>query len=141
MKYLYCAVLLLACLMLVNAYAGDSSPTEKSLPDEIIKLLKQCNLEARNSLVHGDVKLVEKVCMPLINQLQTSEENNKYLIDPIMNLAFSYTLAGQFEKAAPLYEKAKIIGTQLYEPDSRILKNINEVIRVQEDMQKQRPIQ
>ncbi len=140
MKYLYGFVLFVACLIHITVYAVDSSPTEKSLPDAIIMLLKQCNLEARNALVHGDVEPVEKACMPLINQLYSVEENKKYVIDPIMNLAFSYTLAGQFEKAAPLYEKAKLIGAQLYEPDSRILRNINEVIRVQENMQKQRPV-
>ncbi len=136
MKYLYVIMLLLISLNCTNTFAVDSaSGTSLSQGEE--ELSKKCSLEARNALVNGDMALVEKVCMQAINEIEKSHADKEYLINPIMNLALSYTLAGQFDKATPLYYSARHIREKLYGPDSKKLKEIDDMIERQEEMKRQ----
>lgn len=136
MKYLYVIVFLSACLICQHASAADSASGQPLSP-QAQKLEKQCNLEARNSLIHGDTALVEEACMQAVKEIEKSRSDKKYLINPILNLAYSYTLAGQFDKAEPLYSRARHIGEQVYEADSKHLKEIDRLIGVKEEMKRQ----
>lgn len=135
MKFLYIIIILFISITCATASAADA--TSSDLPShEAEELAKQCNLEARNALIHENLKLVEDICMKAVKEIEKSSTNKKYLINPILNLAFSFTLASQFDKADPLYKKALGIGEKIYEPGSREIKKINDVIRQHEEMKR-----
>ena len=137
MKYVYVFMCVLVSLCCAHTFAADSASGE-SLSQEEMEFSATCNLEARNALVNGDMALVEKVCMQAIKEIEKSHADKEVLINPIMNLAFSYTLAGQFDKATPLYHRARHIREKLYGADSRELKEIEDMITQQEEMKRQR---
>jgi len=136
MKYMYVFIFVLVSLHSANTFAADTASGE-SLSQQEKEFSTKCNLEARNALVHGDMALVEKVCTQAINEIEKSHAGREVLVDPIMNLAFSYTLTGQFEKATPLYNRARDIREKLYGADSRQLKEIDDMIKKQEEMKQQ----
>lgn len=136
MKYLYVVMFLLLPLHFTNALAADPAAGE-TLSQQEKEFSTICNLEARNSLVNGDLALVEKVCSQAIEEIDKNHTDKEHLINPIMNLAFSYTLAGRFDKATPLYNRARDIREKLYGADSREFKEIDDMIRQQEEMKKQ----
>lgn len=136
MKYLY-----LIIVFVVSLYSADSlaaGTPSRTLSPEMEKLSKQCNIEARNSLISEDLKLVEDICMQTVTEIEKSDKDREFLINPIMNLAFAYTMAGQFDKATPLYKKARDIRIQLYGADSKKIKEIDKMIENQKTMQKQK---
>ena len=130
MIILYVLILLFICPGYGSASSLDAASDNLSPRAE--ELSNKCNLEARNALVNGDLELVEKLCTQAINELDKLNANKEYLINPMLNLAFSYTLAGHFDKAEPLYARARSINKQLYRPDSRKYKEIDEFITLQE---------
>ncbi|MBI5665484.1 MAG: tetratricopeptide repeat protein [Nitrospirae bacterium] len=136
MKYIYVLLFVLVGLHCSNTFAADPASGE-SLSQQEKEYSNNCNLEARNALVHGDMALVEKVCTQAINELEKSHAGKEVLVNPIMNLAFSYTLTGRFEKASPLYNRARDIREKLYGADSRQLKEIDDMIKKQEEMKRQ----
>lgn len=136
MKYLY-----LIIVFVVSLYSADSlaaGTPSRTLSPEMEKLSKQCNIEARNSLISEDLKLVEDICMQTVTEIEKSDKDREFLINPIMNLAFAYTMAGHFDKATPLYKKARDIRIQLYGADSKKIKEIDKMIENQKTMQKQK---
>ncbi|RJR18838.1 MAG: tetratricopeptide repeat protein [Nitrospiraceae bacterium] len=137
MKYYYLIALLIAGLCLSDSFAADSS-AHKAMSLHEDDFSTQCNLEARNALVNGDLALVERVCTQAITELEKSDEDREALVNPIMNLAFSYTLTGRFDKATPLYNRARNIREKLYGADSKQTKEIDDMIKRQEEMRKQR---
>ncbi len=134
MKYIY--VIVFFCVSLHSAITGasDSEPVNPLSAQEK-SLKKTCNLEARNSLINGDIALVEKVCTRAIEELDKAHAYKEHLIDPILNMAFAYTLAGQFEKATPLYKRARGIREKIFGPGSREVKQVDALIKEQETMQ------
>ncbi len=136
MKYVYVIMFLLVSLNCANTFAADPA-SGNSLSPRANELLNKCNLESRNSLVNGDLALADKVCTEAIKVIEKSDANKEFLINPIMNLALSYSLAGQFDKATPLYNRARDIRKELYGPDSIQLKEIDESIKKQEEMKRQ----
>lgn len=136
MKYFYVFMFMLVSLHCANSFAEDSVPGDALSPQEK-EFSTNCNLEARNALVHGDMALVEKVCTQAINEIEKSHAGTEFLVNPIMNLAFSYTLTGRFDKATPLYDRARNIREKLYGADSRQLKEIDDMIKQQEEMKRQ----
>jgi hypothetical protein len=136
MKYVYVFMFVLASLYCANAFAEDPA-SGKPLSQQEKEFSTKCNLEARNALVNGDMASVEKVCTQAIKEIEKSHADREYLINPIMNLAFSYTLAGRFDRATPLYNRARHIREKLYGADSRELKEIDDVIKKQEEMKRQ----
>ncbi len=131
MKYLYVIIFIALNLVCSVAAAGELSAEAKALSNK-------CNLEARNALINGDLELVENVCTQAMKTIGSTGKNRKYQINPMLNLAYSYSLSGQFEKAAPLYDRARLIGAEFYEPGNRILRDIDQLIEVHEKMKKQR---
>jgi hypothetical protein len=136
MKYIHVFMFVLVSLHCANTFAADSSSGE-TLSQQEKEFSAKCNLEARNSLVNGDMALVEKVCTQAINEIEKSHAGKEVMVNPIMNLAFSYTLTGQFDKATLLYNRARIIREKLYGADSRQLKEIDDMIMKQEEMKRQ----
>jgi len=136
-KYLYLIIFLVVIIYSTNALAADSA-LSKTLSPETEELSKQCNLEARNSLIHEDLKLVEDVCMKAVSEIEKSDKHKEFMVNPIMNLAFAYTMAGQFDKATPLYKKARDIRIQLYGADSKKIKEIDKMIENQKIMTQQK---
>jgi len=136
MKYVYVFMLMIGSLYCVNAFAEDSA-SGGALSQQEKEFLTTCNLEARNALVHGDLAIVEKVCIQAVKEIEKSHADKEPLVNPIMNLAFSYTLAGQFDKAAPLYNRARDIREKLYGSDSRELREIDDMIKKQEEIKRQ----
>lgn len=136
MKFLYAIMFLFISLNCTNALAADPSKTVP-LSQEEKKLSIDCNLAARNALINGDLEYVEKVCMQAIDKIGKSHPGQEQLVHPIMNLAFSFTLSGQFDRATPLYNRARTIREKLYGPDSMKLKEIDNLIKMQEGMKKQ----
>jgi hypothetical protein len=126
---------LFICLNGTSTFAVDSTPTG-SLSTHEEALSQKCNREARNALINGDIELVETVCTQAMEEIDKSHENKEYLINPMLNLAFSYTLAGQFDKATPLYNKARDIRKELYGPDSQKVKEIDRLIEEQEKIKR-----
>jgi len=134
---LSCAVLFLFLVLgLSTVYAADTAEAGP-LSQREAELSDQCNLAARNSLASGDLTMVEKTCTQAINEIDKAHPGQEYLINPILNLAFSYTLAGQFDKATPLYSRARKIRVKLYGPDNIKVKEVEKLIRNQEEIQKQ----
>ncbi|MEW6602114.1 MAG: tetratricopeptide repeat protein [Nitrospirota bacterium] len=137
MKNIYLIMLVLVSIAGSNVFAADAESGKKlSVQEE--DLSTQCDLEARNALIHEDVTRVEKVCMQAIDQIGKSHPGQEVLINPIMNLAFSYTLTGQFDKATTLYDRARKIREKLYGADSTQLEEIDNMIKRQEEMKKHR---
>lgn len=137
MKYLYLIICITVTLYCTSASAAGPSSSKK-LPPEAEQLSKQCNLEAKNSLISEDIKLVEDLCMQAVEAIEKSGKDREFLINPIMNLAFAYTMAGQYEKADPLYKKARDIRIELYGTDSSKIKEIDKMIENQETMKRQK---
>jgi len=137
MKYVYVVILFVVSLYCTNTFAGDAASSKKLSP-ETAELANQCNLEARNSLINGDLKLVEEICMQTVKEIEKSDKDREFMVNPIMNLAFAYTMAGEFDKATPLYNKARDIRIQLYGPESRKIKEIDKMIENQEAMKQQK---
>lgn len=136
MKYIYVVACLLLILISVNASAGDAT-ADNPLSQEARELSKSCNLEARNFLVSGNLASVEELCTRAVSVIEKSRADREYMINPMMNLALSYTLAGQFDKATQLYNRARDIREKLYGADSKRLKEIDDMIKRQEEIQKQ----
>lgn len=136
MKYIYVVVCLLLSLNSVNTFA-EVPAADNVLSQEAMELAKRCNLEARNFLVSGNLALVEELCTQTVSVIEKSRADKEYMINPMMNLALSYTLAGQFDKATPLYNRARDIREKLYGSDSKKLKEIDDMIKRQEEIQKQ----
>lgn len=137
MKYVYVALCLFLSLNSLNAFA-EVPAGDNSLSEEARELSMKCNLEARNFLVSGDLALVAELCTQAVSVIEKSPADKEYMINPMMNLAFAYTLAGQFDKATPLYNRARDIREKLYGPDSKKLKEIDGMIKRQEEIQKHR---
>ena len=137
MKYVYVIMFLLVSFSSAITFAADPA-SGNLLSPRANELLNKCNLESRNSLVSGDLALADKLCTEAIKVIEKSDSNKEFLINPIMNLAVSYSMAGQFDKAAPLYNRARDIRKELYGPDSIQVKEIDETIRKQEAIKQQR---
>ena len=135
MKFIYAVSLMLVCTFYSNAVAVDSASV-KALSEEAISLNEKCNLEARNALIHNNIKLVEQLCMDAVKEIEKSSSDKELTINPLLNLAYTYTLAGDFDKATPLYKRARDIGEKIYTPKSKKLKRIDEVIKSHEDIVK-----
>jgi len=132
-KFIYVIILLFVSANFSNAVAVDSASVNE-LSAEAKSLSQECNLEARNSLISGDIRLVEKMCMGAIKEIEKSSSDKELIINPLLNLAYAYTLAGYFDKATPLYEQARGIGVKSYKPNSLKLKAIDDVIKSHEDI-------
>ena len=130
MKFLYITAFLLVTLIITPAFASDAA-TEGPSPEQQT-LLKDCNLAARNSLINGDVKMVEDTCTKAIREMTTSYPDKAYMINPMLNLAFTYSMGGYYQRAEPLFKRAKEIGQKLYKPGSKELKAIEDFIKDQE---------
>ncbi len=135
MRYMYLLIVISIISVVSTASASDPS-SGKSVPSGATALIKKCNLEARNALINGDIQLVETICMKAVNEIEQSAADKKLIIDPLLNLAYSYTLAGLFEKATPLYERALSLSNKLYKPDSRESKKIDELYNVHKEMKR-----
>ena len=135
MKLLYIVIVLVICLGYGTAGAADE---KKAASTELMakQLSDQCNMGARNSLASGDIEVAEEACMKAIEEIDKSYEDKRLLINPLMNLAFSYTLAGQFDKATPYYDRARSITIQLDGPDSKMASKIDQLINAQEEMKR-----
>lgn len=136
MKYIYVFMFVLVSLHCANSFAAEPASGDALSPQEK-EFSTNCNLEARNALVHGDMALVEKICLQAISEIEKSHAGKEVLVNPIMNLAFSYTLTGRFDKATPLYDRARNIREKLYGADSKQLKEIDDMIKRQEEMKQQ----
>ncbi len=135
MKYISIMIVFIISFGSGSACSDDA---KTSAPPELLaeKLSDQCNMGARNSLVNGDIELAEKECMKAIEEIGKSYKDKRLLIHPLMNLAFSYTLAGKFDKASPYYERARSITVELDGPDSKMVKEIDQLINAQEEMKR-----
>ena len=131
MKYLYMIMILAATLICTPAFASDKAPEAPSPEQQ--EMLKECNLAARNSLINGDVKLVESTCTKAMKEMATSFPDKEYVINPMLNLAFTYSMGGYFDRAKPLLEKAREIGQKIYKPGSKELRAIEDFIKDQID--------
>lgn len=130
MKYIYIA-LLAAALIYTPASAEDAMP-EGPTPEQQ-QMMLDCNLASRNSLINGDIKRVEDTCTKAMNEMEKAYPDKAYLINPMLNLAFVYSLAGDYERAEPLLNKAKELGEKYYKPGSLEMKKIETFIKDQED--------
>ena len=135
MKTFYALIIILAVMTGSNLMAAEST-TENTMTPRETELFKQCNLDARNALINGDVRLVEKTCMQTVNEIEKNHKSKELTINPLMNLAFLYTLSGKFDKATPLYNKARKISAEVFGPDSKQVAAIDERIKTQEEAQK-----
>ena len=129
-----CAVIFLFLIASFSVALGVDSASVNELSEKAKSLSLQCNLEARNSLISGDIQLVEQLCLDAVKEIEKSSSDKELTINSLLNLAYTYTLAGLFDKATPLYEKAKGIGEKVYKPESMELRKINEVINSHEDI-------
>ncbi len=136
MKYLYVIAFIIATVITATAFAADPEADNPLSPREL-ELLENCNLEARNSLIHEDLELVKNICTEAIENISKSHKDDKFIINPLMNLAFSYSLAGHFDKAEPIYDRALKIGKKSFPADSRKLRKITDVIKASENMKKE----
>ncbi|HDH00888.1 MAG TPA: tetratricopeptide repeat protein [Nitrospirae bacterium] len=131
MKYVYMIGVLAATLICTNAFAQHASPkTPVKMPvvAQQQELLMDCNLAARNSLISGDIKRVEDMCTKAMNVMEESYPDRGYMINPMLNLAFTYSLIGDFDKADPLLARAKKLGEKFFKPESSEMKSINDLI-------------
>ncbi len=136
MKSFYFLMFLVFSLYYTNAFAAEPA-SDGSLSPKQKSMAMTCNLESRNSLINGDLVLAEKVCMQAVREIEKTHAGKEYLVNPIMNLAFAFTLAGQYDKATPLYSRARDIRVTLYGRDSIRLKEIDDRIKQQEEMKRQ----
>lgn len=139
MKTFYALLIILAVMTGSNSMAAENTSENTMTPHEA-ELFQNCNLEARNALINGNVQLVEDLCTQTINEIEKNHKSRELTINPIMNLAFLYTLSGNFDKATPLYNKARKLSEEAYGPDSAQVKAIDERIRAQEDGKRQSKI-
>ena len=131
MRYLYIVTLLAATLICKNVLAQPSlvkPPKEMPVVAQQQELLMDCNLAARNSLISGDIKKVEETCTKAVNEMTKSFPNRGYMINPMLNLAFTYSLTGDYAKAEPILARAKELGEKYYKPGSSEMKSINDFI-------------
>ena len=135
MKTFYALIIILAVITGSNSMAAENTSGNTMTPHET-ELFKQCNLEARNALINGNVKLVEDICMQTVSEIEKNHKSKELTINPLMNIAFLYTLSGNFDKATPLYNKARKLSEEAFGPDSAQVKAIDERIRAQEDGRK-----
>jgi len=143
MKYLYTIILLAATLICTNAFAQHASPEapkEMPLTTQEQKLFMDCNLAARNSLINGDIAKVERTCMMAVKEMEKSHPDKDYLIHPVLNLAFTYSLMGDYDKAEPLLARAKSLGEKFYKPGSSEMKSIDDFIE-DHNKRKEEPVQ
>ena len=130
MKFFY-MIALSATLICTNAFAQHGStppPKEMPLTTQEQSLIMDCNLAARNSLINGDIAKVEKTCMLATEEMEKSHPDKDYLIHPMLNLAFTYSLTGDYDKAEPLLTRAKKLGEKFYESGGSEMKSINDFI-------------
>ena len=132
MKTFYALLIILAVTTGSHSMAAENTSENTMTPHEA-ELFQNCNLEARNALINGNVRLVEELCMQTVNEIEKNHKSRELTINPIMNLAFLYTLSGNFDKATPLYNKARKLSEEAYGPDSAQVKAIDERLRAQED--------
>ena len=126
MKYIYITALLLITLIVTPVFAADAS---KEMPtQEQTDMMIECNLAARNSLINMDIQKVEVTCTKSMHEMERAYPDKGYMINPMLNLAFIYSLTGEYAKADPLLAKAKSIGEKYYKAGSSEMKNINDLI-------------
>ena len=126
MKYLYITALLLITIIITPVFAANAP---KEMPtQEQTNMMMACNLAARNSLINMDIQKVEATCTKAMNEMDKAYTDKSYMINPILNLAFIYSLTGEYAKADPLLAKAKSIGEKYYKAGSSEMKNINGLI-------------
>ena len=131
MRFSYIVTLFAVTLIYTNAFGLDMSPNEpveKPISDQEQNLMMDCNLAARNSLINGDIAKVERTCKQASDELAKSHPEKAYSIHPMLNLAFTYSLMGAFDKADPILAEAKALGEKFYKPGSREMKNIEDLI-------------
>ncbi len=131
MKYIYTITLLAATLICTNAFAQPTTtaPTkDMAITAQGQKLLMDCNLASRNSLINGDIAKVENTCTIAMKEMEKSYPEKDYMIHPMLNLAFTYSLIGDYDKAEPYLAKAKVIGEKFHKPGSGEMKKINDFI-------------
>ncbi len=131
MKFSYMIMLLAATLICTNVFAQPAStapPKEMAITAQGQELLMDCNLAARNSLISGDIAKVESTCKIAIKEMEKSHPDKDYMIHPMLNLAFTYSLIGAYDKAEPYLAKAKEIGEKFHKPGSSEMKKINDFI-------------
>ena len=131
------ALIILFTAMTGSTLMAAEKTTENTMTPHETELFKKCNMESRNALIHGNVKLVEEICMQTISEIEKNHKSSELTINPLMNLAFLYTLSGNFDKATPLYDKARKISVEAYGADSAQVEAIDSRIRAQEDGKKQ----
>jgi hypothetical protein len=119
-------IFLAVSLISTGAFASEAvkvTPTQ-----EQTDMMMACNLAARNSLINMDIQRVEDTCTKSMNEMERSYPDKGYMINPMLNLAFIYSLTGEYAKADPLLAKAKSIGEKFYKDGSGEMKNINDLI-------------
>jgi len=117
---------------------ADSSETRAELSSREKAMDMACNREARNALAANDTTVVEKICTDAISVIGKNHPDTEALVNPLMNLAFSYTLASKFSKASPLYERARAIRAKQFGPDSSQVKEIDNMITSQDELARHR---
>jgi len=138
MKSLYITALLLISLISTPIFAADAS---KAMPtQDQTDMMMECNLAARNSLINMDIQKVEATCTKSMNEMERSYPDKGYMINPMLNLAFIYSLTGEYAKADPLLAKAKSLGEKFYKPGSSEMKSINDLI-TDHNIRKSQPAQ
>ena len=143
MKYIFTIAILAVSLICTNAFAQHGSPKppkEMPLTTQEQKLFMDCNLVARNSLINGDIAKVERTCMMAVKEMEKSHPDKDYLIHPVLNLAFTYSLMGDYDKAEPLLARAKSLGEKFYKPGSKEMKSIDDFIE-DHNKRKEEPVQ
>ncbi len=126
MKYLYMIIFLAVSLISTGVFASEAvkvTPTQ-----EQTDMMMACNLAARNSLINMDIQKVEDTCTKSMNEMERSYPDKGYMINPMLNLAFIYSLTGEYAKADPLLAKAKSLGQKYYKDGSSEMKSINDLI-------------
>jgi len=137
MKSLYITALLAATLIITPVFAADAS---KEMPtEEQNQMMIDCNLAARNSLINLDIRKVEVTCTKVMNEMEKEYPDKGYMINPMLNLAFIYSLSGNYDKSEPLLAKARELGEKHYKPGSLEMKKINDFIKDQEDRKNNPP--
>jgi hypothetical protein len=123
---IYITTLLLVTIIITPVFASEAAKVTPT--PEQNNLMMECNLAARNSLINMDIQKVEVTCTKAMNEMDKAYTDKSYMINPIMNLAFIYSLTGEYAKADPLLAKAKSIGEEYYKAGSSEMKNINDLI-------------
>ena len=136
MRILYVMILLSAIFGSINTFAAEAASKEPSISQKGKELSNQCNMEAKNALVHGDLELVDRLCMEAVKEIEESKSGKEYMINPLMNLAFSYSMAGLSEKADPVYRRARDLGEALYGSGSPELNKIEKMVAAHEEMKR-----